>query len=236
MRLAAISLLVSSSLVLAKPQYGGPPAGGGTTGSPTTGSPTSTSAAALPSASVSGQHIIQVYPNQQFLFQPNNLTVNENDTVTFAFPPSPITHSVTQSSFNSPCNLLNENGTGQLGFDSSLQQNDQFTIVITNASQPIWFFCKQFGPPNHCGSGMVGAINPPTSGQNTFANYLAAAEKLGASQPQETHSGGLTGLGALATASAASVSPQSTTGAADRMVPGGLSLLSSLAFVAGLLL
>jgi hypothetical protein len=51
------------------------------------------------------------------------------------FRANPITHSVTQSSFNSPCNLLNENGEGPLGFDSGLQQDAEFTLVITNASR-----------------------------------------------------------------------------------------------------
>ena len=56
-----------------------------------------------------------------------------------------ITHSVTQSSFESPCNLLNENGGGQLGFDSSLQQDAEFSLVITNASRELLLFlCHLF--------------------------------------------------------------------------------------------
>src|ERR1700753_1391790 len=77
-------------------------------------------------------------------------------------------------------------------------------LRLTLLLEPIWFFCKQFGPPSHCGSGMVGAINAPTSGPNTFANYLAGANKLGTSQPQDTHSGSLVGLAASATGPVAS--------------------------------
>jgi len=227
----SVAFLLSIPVALASPQvYGGP--------APTDSSPTSTSAAAVPSASIAGQQIIQVFPNGNFVFQPNNITANENDTITFIFPVNPITHSVTQSSFTSPCNLLNENGGGPLGFDSSLQENAQFSLVITNASQPIWFFCKQFGPPNHCGSGMVGAINAPTTGQNTFANYQAAAEKLGGSQPQDTHPGGLIGLGASATASAgpiASGGSSGSSGAAGHITVGTASLLTSLGLAFALL-
>jgi hypothetical protein len=51
-----------------------------------------------------------------------------------------------------------------------------WNLTITDDSQPIWFFCKQFAPTPHCDAGMVGAINPPTSGDNTFEAFQAAAE------------------------------------------------------------
>lgn len=83
---------------------------------------------------------------------------------------------------------------------------------------------------------MVGAINAPTSGQNTFDNYQAAAKKLGTSQPQDTHPGGLAGLGASATASAAPPNSSNTGGAGRVIVFGGVSLIPSIALVAGLLM
>ena len=98
-------------------------------------------------------------------------------------------------------------------------------LRLTLLLEPIWFFCKQFGPPSHCGSGMVGAINAPTTGPNTFANYQAAAMKLGASQPQDTQSGGLVGVGASATASAAA--PSGNSGGLQ-LSAGGMSLLVPL--------
>jgi len=233
MRFSTVALVLAP-MALASPQVYGPAPGGGGASSTT---PTSTSAAAVPSASLANQQIIQVFFGGNFVFQPNNIVAKENDTITFVYPANPITHSVTQSSFAAPCNLLNENGGGTVGFDSGLQQDAEFSLVITNASQPIWFFCKQFGPPSHCGSGMVGAINAPTSGDNTFANYQAAAEKLGMSQAQDTHPGGLVGLGASATASAGPIPSggSSGTGAAGQITVGGASLLASLGLALALL-
>jgi len=228
LRLCTLALIFAP-VALAGPQVYGPPADGST--------PSSTSAAAVPSPSIPGQHIIQVFPGGNFVFQPANITAQINETVTFLYPANPIAHSVTQSSFDSPCNLLNENGGGPLGFDSGLQQDAQFSLVITNASQPIWFFCKQFGPPSHCGSGMVGAINAPATGPNTFDNYQAAAKKLGGAQAQDTHSGGLVGVGASATASAepASTSGSSGSGGAGQIAVSGTSLLASLGIAFALL-
>ena len=131
-----------------------------------------------------------------------------------------------------------------------------FSITI-NDTKPIWVYvrilvyvlfvtilimkhlkCRQTNPVDHCGSGMVGAINAPTSGANTFANYQAAAEKLGTNQPQDTHAGGLVGLGASATASAgpvASSSGSGSTGGSGHLAAGGMSLLVSFAIAISLL-
>ncbi|EJU05855.1 hypothetical protein DACRYDRAFT_35845, partial [Dacryopinax primogenitus] len=43
---------------------------------------------------------------------------------------------------------------------------------------PIWFYCGQKNPINHCEQGMVFAINPPATG-NTFAAFQANAIALG---------------------------------------------------------
>jgi hypothetical protein len=80
---------------------------------------------------------------------------------------------------------------------------------------------------------MVGSINAPASGPNTFDNYQAAAKKLGGTQPQETHSGGLGGLGASATAPAGPAS--SSPGAAGQIAVSGASLLASLGLAFALL-
>jgi hypothetical protein len=74
-----------------------------------------------------------------------------------------LTHSVTQSSFGTPCTYLAANTTSNTpaGFDSGLQSSATFTINITDTSREhyplysffllktlyrslaIWFFCKQ---------------------------------------------------------------------------------------------
>jgi len=42
-----------------------------------------------------------------------------------------------------------------------------YQVTVTGTA-PMWFYCAQTG---HCKSGMVFAINPPTSGDKTFQAY-----------------------------------------------------------------
>ncbi|KAI0362686.1 hypothetical protein OH77DRAFT_1362955, partial [Trametes cingulata] len=105
-------------------------------------------------------------------------------------------HSVTQGDFNNPCQPIAAQN-GQSGFDSGLQQGTQFTLNITNDQIPIYFFCKE---PTHCGLGMVGSINAPSSG-NTFDAWQAAALKVGSNEQTLQDNGPVTGgIGAVATA------------------------------------
>jgi hypothetical protein len=76
----------------------------------------------------------------------------------------------------------------------------QFTINITN-DQPIWFHCKQL---LHCGMGMVGSINAPTNGTNTFAAFQQAALNIGSNEVEQTSGGAVTGgVNGIATATPA---------------------------------
>ncbi|OCB87689.1 hypothetical protein A7U60_g5215 [Sanghuangporus baumii] len=113
-----------------------------------------------------------------FMFTPANVTVAEGDIVTFTFSGVPGNHSVTQSSFTAPCDPLGN------GFDSgnilipagTSSGFPTWNLTVTNASQPIWFFCKQLVPQPHCNSGMVGSINAPATGQFTFDAFKQAAQ------------------------------------------------------------
>jgi len=173
-------------------QYGGgvnPPA---TTAAATT-------AAAVPSApaNTAGNVFVNVAPNGNFVFSPSNFTAPNGTLVTFFFPNSPVAHSVTQSSFADPCTHLAASSNNSAGFDSGLVTAKQFTINITDDSKPIWFHCKQV---THCGLGMVGSINAPSSG-NTFQEFQAAALKIGTGEATETDTGAVTGgFNAVATA------------------------------------
>ena len=92
------------------------------------------------------------------LFNPNNLTAAEGDTVTFHFWPK--NHSVVQAAFDSPCTPMEDgfwSGFVPTTSTTSLA-NTTFTYEVTNASTPIWFYCSQ---GKHCQGGMVGVINPP---------------------------------------------------------------------------
>jgi len=179
-----------SSFALA--QYGGPPPAGTTTAAP--------AAAAVPTApaNTAGHFNVNVAPGS-FTYSPNNFNATNGTQVTFWFPAviQNIMHSVTQGSFANPCTYLAATSNSSAGFDSGLTNSDQFTITITDDTKPIWFHCKF---PTHCGLGMVGAINAPTSG-NTFDSFMAAAIKIGSSEVTETdHGAVLSGVNANATA------------------------------------
>ncbi|KAN0105455.1 hypothetical protein V8E52_011049 [Russula decolorans] len=179
---------------------------------------------------------VQVGAGGQLVYNPSNFTASNGTTVTFSFPSGSLAHSVTQGSFASPCVYLN--GTNGTGFDSGLQTGKQFTILVTNDQEPIWWFCKNTG---HCGLGMVGAINPPTSG-NTFEAYVAAAKALGSNEPAISDSGPVSsGVGAVATAassnsSSSTASKSSSTSSsteyssAGHLVADGLFSLLAVAF------
>ncbi|TCD66474.1 hypothetical protein EIP91_001354 [Steccherinum ochraceum] len=173
---------------------------------PAQSSPAAAAAAPSAPASSSTQVNIDVGAGGNFIFKPANVTAANGTLVTFFFPDGAIPHSVTQSSFADPCTPLAS------GFDSGLQNSKQFTINITNDATPIWFFCKA---PTHCGTGMVGSINAPATG-NTFDNFQAAAVKIGANEVTIQDSGFASGgVGALATASPAatvSASPSTSSG------------------------
>lgn len=191
-----LSALVTAVLfpALARAQgYGG----GGSTPQTTT----STSAATIPTAppSTANQVNIDVTFNGNFVFNPANVTASNGSFVTFYFPNSPLTHSVTQSSFAQPCTPLAANSTANTpaGFDSGLTKAVQFTIQIVDATKPIWFHCKQV---THCGQGMVGSINAPATG-NTFDQFMANAKAIGANEQTEQDNGFVSGgVNAIATA------------------------------------
>jgi len=150
---------------------------------------------------------IDVGFSQTLTYNPPNITAPNGTLVTFFFPKS-VAHSVTQSSFGEPCTHLAASGDNPEGFDSGLTQATQFTINITNDATPVWYYCKQI---THCGQGMVGSINAPSSG-NTYEAFKAAALAIGSAEPPETDNGPVTGgVGGVATATpAATYSPGSS--------------------------
>ncbi|KDQ59578.1 hypothetical protein JAAARDRAFT_33158 [Jaapia argillacea MUCL 33604] len=101
-------------------------------------------------------------------YTPSSVTANVGDVVVFTFQQK--NHTVTQSSFQSPC--VQAPGGFDSGFVPVAANNTagpfptaQFTVQDTN---PVWVFCRQTG---HCQQGMVFAINPG----NQFAAFQAAA-------------------------------------------------------------
>ncbi|KAJ6547332.1 hypothetical protein B0H19DRAFT_953383 [Mycena capillaripes] len=182
---ASVTLLLAS-LAVAQ-DYGG---GGGSP--PTTSTPAASSAAPVPSAPANdATHVnVDVAVNGTMAFSPANFNASNGTSVTFWFPKLAFNHSVTQSSFPAPCTYLAASGNNTAGFDSGLTGSTQFTIIIEDDTKPIWFHCKQI---THCGLGMVGSINAPTNGSNTFDAFQAAAKAIGSKEVTETDDGPKTG-------------------------------------------
>ncbi|KAJ7619481.1 hypothetical protein FB45DRAFT_160063 [Roridomyces roridus] len=188
------ALFLFSSLAAA--QYGIPPP------------PPAPVAAAVPLAPAdSPGHVNINVALSGFAFSPANVSAPNGTAVTFWFPNSGLEHSVTQSSFENPCTYLAATSNTSAGFDSGLTQGTQFTIVIQDDTKPIWFHCKQI---SHCGSfGMVGSINAPTTGSNTFDAFQAAANNIGAGEVSETDNGPVIGA-TVGVNAVASVAPTNT--------------------------
>jgi len=109
-------------------------------------------------------------PGGVVAYSPTSVTAAPGDTVTFTFQQK--NHTVTQSSFDSPCTPL------EGGFDSGFQPVDATNLngpfpaasITIQDTKPIWVYCRQL---NHCAAGMVFAINP---GDGQLATFQAAAK------------------------------------------------------------
>ncbi|KAI9455578.1 hypothetical protein BJY52DRAFT_636410 [Lactarius psammicola] len=241
----SLALAVVFLPVIVNAQYGAP--------DPAPSSSSSASSPAVPSAPASSSNSVNVdvAPGGALAFNPSNFTAANGTTVTFFFPQSG-THSVTQSTFANPCTYLAAASGSSGGFDSGVQTAKQFTITITNDQQrkptfpslslfffpswlilatAIWFFCKV---QKHCGLGMVGSINAPTTGTNTAAAFLAAAKAIGTNEPPVSDSGPMTGgVNAVATATpAATVASPASSPSTSKSSAGHLAASGVFAFVA----
>ncbi|KAF6759199.1 hypothetical protein DFP72DRAFT_1031967 [Ephemerocybe angulata] len=133
------------------------------------------------------EHRIVVGAAGQLMYSPANITAQINDTVVFEFHPK--NHTVTQSSFSTPCEgLPNGFKSGFKPTDATVTDNfPTFSIKITDTA-PIWGYCGQVG---HCQAGMVFAINAVESGLNNFAAFQQLAQRPTNSSSQ-TGGGGTT--------------------------------------------
>ncbi|KAF9447883.1 hypothetical protein P691DRAFT_775816 [Macrolepiota fuliginosa MF-IS2] len=139
-------------------------------------------------------------------FSPTQVTAQVGDTIHFEFRAK--NHSVTQSTFASPCTL----SAG--GIDSGFQlvqpnatEFPSWSFTLNNASAPLWFHCAQTSPVVHCQAGMVFAVNP--TADKSFNAFQANANG--------TSSGG------AASGGAASTGVASGTGAAPLPSASGFS-------------
>lgn len=132
-----------------------------------------------PTSSSPQVHQVAVGGVGKLFYTPSNITAAPGDVITFQFQQK--NHTITQSSFATPCRALTlTSTTGQVGFDSGFMPvaDDATTFptwnLTVNDTKPIWAYCKQTG---HCGSGMVFSVNSVESGPNNFAAFQAAAKQ-----------------------------------------------------------
>jgi len=129
-------------------------------------------------------HDIQVGGNNGTLvYDPNAIAANPGDQVVFHFHPK--NHTVTQSSFASPCgHLAGGIDSGFMPVAENTTDNFPTYTITVNDTKPLWIYCRQAAntPASHCGQGMVFAVNCGQDGAaNSFANFQAAALAVGSS-------------------------------------------------------
>jgi len=186
-------------------------------------------AALLPaSAAMAAEWVITVGSNNTLTFNPSNITAAPGDTVVFQFVSK--NHSATQSSFPTPCTKLNDTA-----FDTGFQNvgtSDNFlnsTVLTVNDTNPLWFYCAQTMPADHCEMGMVFAIN--ANDNKTFAQFQNNAKATNAST-NGTSTNGTTSSGSSSGAAPTQTQPS---GALRVGTTAGM-LLSGVALAAGLIL
>ncbi|KZV90742.1 hypothetical protein EXIGLDRAFT_720069 [Exidia glandulosa HHB12029] len=127
-----------------------------------------------------------------FTFSPSSTTAKNGDIVRFTFAGPMGNHTVTQSTFAAPCTAVDggfDSGYAPVGLPAGTTTTSQeWNVTITDETKPIWFYCKQALPSPHCLMGMVGAINPPPSG-NTIDKFITAAKAVTPFPPQSAGTG-----------------------------------------------
>jgi len=145
------------------------------------------------------QHDIDVGEGGSLRFSPNTTTAAPGDTIIFSFYTR--IHGVAQSTFDAPCAAIaNSFFSGVV--DSSAGEGVEKFVLTINDTNTIWFYCPY---PGHCQAGMVGVINPPSSG-NTLEGYAAAAANTSMSTHPDQVTGGVFISGEPSSVSSASPS------------------------------
>ncbi|KAG7452800.1 Cupredoxin [Guyanagaster necrorhizus] len=136
----------------------------------TTTSATTAATASVSSSSSTDHKVIVGGTGGLVTYSPANITANVGDTVTFEFHQK--NHTVTASSFASPCQALSGGfNSGFMPVTDDAQTFPTYTVQV-NDTKPIWAYCMQ---TNHCAQGMVFAVNANESSANTFEAFKAKA-------------------------------------------------------------
>ncbi|KAH8100211.1 hypothetical protein BXZ70DRAFT_175477 [Cristinia sonorae] len=163
---------------------------------------------AAPTSLVSTEHVVSVGGADQLSFFPPKLIAQPGDTITFQFTQG--NHSVVQSSFEHPCDDVSMS-TGQTGFNSGFMpmegKNSTSTYtVMVNDTAPIFAFCSQRNPKDHCRAGMVFAANTVESSSSNFLAFQRKALRLDPEEPQSPDNQTSTSTGSGPTSSPSSTS------------------------------
>jgi len=144
------------------------------------------------------------------VYTPPSVNATTGDILHFIFEAT--NHTVTQSTFETPCSpLLGGVNTGfNFPVNSSVTSDfPTFDIIVTDDTQPMWFYCAQ---PDHCSQGMVFAANPPATGDQTFDAFKTLATETATN----------TTSGSVATTAPATSSETSTAFASAKWSKRGL--------------
>ncbi|QDS73841.1 hypothetical protein FKW77_006575 [Venturia effusa] len=157
------------------------------------------------SGAIAATFTVEVGQGGQDTYTPSTVTAAVGDIVTFKFDSL---HDVAQGPYDSPC-LSHTEG----GIYSGIMSSGEFSIKINN-TDPIWYYCSV---GSHCQNGMVGVINPPSSGETLSSYSSAAASASGRSVAGNGVSGGIVGSNSasLFGESGSSSSSSSASGAAS---------------------
>jgi len=175
---------------------------------------------------VSASFTVQVGQGTNLVFSPNTVTASPGDTVVFTWGSS-ISHSATQGTFDNPCTK----DSNSSAFDSGVKSSGSVTYTVKDTN-PVWLHCSI---PGHCPTGMVAAINPPTSGSETFQAYQAKAEGKSVSSSSSGTTTSSTNTGSSTTSSSSPAYTSKKNGAAAAWSISSLGLLGTVGTVATLI-
>lgn len=114
-------------------------------------------------------HNVTVGGTAGLVYTPNTITAAVGDIVQFWFESK--NHTVTQSSFATPCEkMVGGMDSGFMPNPNNMMNPAPMLEFQVTTSAPIWMYCAQQG---HCGMGMVFSINPTAT--MTHAMFQAAA-------------------------------------------------------------
>jgi len=154
-------------------------------------------------------------PGGIIAYNPPSVTAAVGDTVTFTFQQK--NHTITQSSFASPCSPLEggfDSGFQPVAADDTTGPFPAATITIEN-TDPIWIYCRQQTPSSHCAAGMVFAINPK-DGQ--LATFQAAAKATAGNSTATASTSSVASVSTSSTASSTSAAASASSTTTDHRV------------------